>query len=392
MSFSLNAHVTGALDPPTGETRTWLAEGARNSNLPLIDAAQAVPSYPPARELMQHLSQFVLEPESAFYAPILGIPELRRELADDLSAGYGAPLSSDQVGITSGGNHAFCMAVLAVAGAGDEVILPEPFYFNHQMWFEMQGIKVRTLPCRESAEGMVPLLEDAEKLVGPRTRLIVLVTPNNPTGTIYTPERLSNFYDFARRRGLALIIDETYKDFLPGEAPPHGLFSKPDWPDVFVHLYSFSKVYSLTGYRVGAVVAGPAMLDAVAKVADTLTICAPRVGQEAALFGLQHLDGWRAGKREELLQRIEILDAAFAAEKPPFAMVSRGAFFAYLRHPYKGLNSHAAARRVFDDLNLLTWPGSFFGADQEAYIRLAFANAAADDIAEMARRLASVTV
>lgn len=390
MTLPINPHVARVLEPPTGETRGWVAQGPRNSSLALIDAAQAVPSYPPAPALREHLSRFVLEPESAFYTPILGIPALREALAADLAREYGARLDADHIAISSGGNHAFCMSVLAIAAAGDEVILPEPFYFNHQMWFDMQGIAVRALKCRETPHGMLPDVDEAQGLIGPKTKLIVLVTPNNPTGTIYPPELLRDFHGLARRHRLALIVDETYKDFLPGTAAAHRLFEEPDWEDVFVQLYSFSKVYSLTGYRVGAVVAGRRVLDAVSKVADTLTICAPRVGQEAALYGLEHLRPWRAEKRRQLLERIDLLDAAFAEHDPPFTMVSRGAFFAYLRHPFAGEASLAVSRRLFDDLSLLTWPGSFFGSDQEDYVRLAFANADAADIKEMARRLASM--
>ncbi len=390
MPYRLNPLVTQALDPPTGETRAWVESGLANPELPLIDAAQAVPSYPPAPALMDHLSAFVRQPESAFYTPILGIPALRAALAADLARDYRTEIDADQVAITCGGNHAFCMAMLAVAGPGDEVILPEPFYFNHQMWFEMQGVRARPLVCREDDEGMVPDPDEAAALIGPRTRAIALISPNNPTGTIYGPERLSAFFDLAERHSLALMMDETYKDFLPGDGPPHPLMQRPGWQDVFVLIYSFSKVYSLTGYRVGAVVGGARFMEAVGKVADTMTICAPRVGQEAALFGLQHLADWKAGKRRDLLQRITLLDQAYAEHRPAFDMVSRGAFFAYLRHPYQGAPSLEVSRRLLAEQSLLTWPGSIFGNQQDAYIRLAFANAGAAEITEMVRRLAAM--
>ena len=390
MPYRLNPLVTQALDPPTGETRAWVESGLMNPELPLIDAAQAVPSYPPAPALMAHLSDFVRQPESAFYTPILGVPALRAALAADLARDYRTAIEAEQVAITCGGNHAFCMAMLAVAGPGDEVILPEPFYFNHQMWFEMQGVRARHLPCREDAEGMVPDPDEAAALIGPRTRAIALISPNNPTGTIYGPERLAAFFELAERHGLALMIDETYKDFLPGDGPPHPLMQRPGWQDVFVLIYSFSKVYSLTGYRVGAIVGGARFMEAAGKVADTMTICAPRVGQEAALFGLEHLADWKAEKRRGLLQRIALLDRAYAEHRPAFEMVSRGAFFAYLRHPYEGTPSLEVSRRLLAEQSLLTWPGAIFGNQQDAYIRLAFANAGEDEIQEMVRRLAAM--
>ncbi|MEM7171133.1 MAG: aminotransferase [Pseudomonadota bacterium] len=388
MTFQLNRHVAAVSEPPTGETARWIKEGLANPDLPLIDAAQAVPNYPPAEVLREHLAEVVRQAESAFYTPILGLPKLRDALALDLAKGYDAPIGEESVAITCGGNHAFCMAILALASPGDEVILPEPFYFNHEMWFDMQGIGVRRLACRERGEGMVPEPADAAALITERTRAIVLISPNNPTGTIYEPARLKAFYDLARQHDLALVVDETYKDFLPGDGPAHSLFAEPDWGDVFVQLYSFSKVYSLTGYRTGSIAAGPRFIQAVAKIADTLNICAPRVGQEAALFGLTELGDWREHKRQDLLARIKLLDRAVAKHKPAFQMVSRGAFFAYLRHPLGGQASIEVSRRLLMEQSVLTWPGSFFGRDQDPYIRLAFANAKPTEIDETIARLA----
>jgi aspartate/methionine/tyrosine aminotransferase len=104
--------------------------------------------------------------------------------------------------------------------------------------------------------GLIPLAEDAAKLITERTRAIVLVSPNNPGGSEYPAETLTAFHALARRHGLALIVDETYRDFDSRSGRPHDLFTDPDWARDFIHLYSFSKTYRLTGHRVGAVVAG----------------------------------------------------------------------------------------------------------------------------------------
>ena len=391
MAFALNPFVNRVDEPPTAETKAWLKSGAFNRDLPVIDASQAVPNYPPAQGLMDHLSGAALDPETAFYTPILGIDPLRAALADDLSAGYGAAIDPGNVAITCGGNHAFCMALMALAAPGDEVILAEPYYFNHQMWFDMQDITVRPLPCRVTDEGMVPEIADAKALIGERTRAIVLISPNNPTGTIYSPERLNDFYRLAREHDLALVLDETYKDFLPFDGAPHGLFQEGDWQDVFVFLYSFSKVYSLTGYRVGALAGGERFMDAVGKIADTLTICPPHIGQRAALYGLTHLAAWAEEKRTSLLGRQELLRKAFSRHAPPFRLISCGAFFAYVDHPFGDTPSLEVSKRLFAEASLLTWPGSFFGSHQERYVRLAFANADDEEIEEIARRLTLLT-
>ncbi len=396
MAMIINPAVDSVASPPIGEAESWLPSVTPSTGEPHLDLAQAVPNYDPAPELLDYISAVVKDPATAFYTPILGLRPLREALAASLSTEYGAEVTPGETAITTGCNHAFCMATAAVAGNGDEVILPEPFYFNHDMWFTMQGIRKMPLACRAEAEGMVPDPDEAEKLVSPRTRAIVLITPNNPTGTIYSNERLTAFYRVAERHGLALIVDETYKDFRPLDgntdpAPPHTLFQEATWRDVLIQLFSFSKSYSLTGYRVGSLVTGRRVMDAVAKIADTITICSPHIGQLAALYGLEHLHAWREQKRAHVLNLIDTLQGAFRDHPSAYRLVSTGAFFAYIRHPFEGRSSIDVAKSLAREHGLLVLPGEFFGQDQGAYLRLAFANAGAAELKDMARRLARST-
>ncbi|MCZ6524801.1 MAG: aminotransferase class I/II-fold pyridoxal phosphate-dependent enzyme, partial [Alphaproteobacteria bacterium] len=235
--------------------------------------------------------------------------------------------------------------------------------------------------------GGVPDVDEAAALVGPRTRAIVLVTPNNPTGAVYPAALIEAFYELARSRQLALVLDETYKDFLDPPAPAHGLFRRPDWQDTLVQLYSFSKAYSLTGYRVGSLIAGAAMLAAVTKIMDTVSICASRIGQDAALFGLRELSDWREDKRLMIAARVAALKRAFGRNDLAYRLVSAGAFFAYVRHPFADQGSDRVARRLAEQENLLCLPGTMFGRDQEDYLRFAFANVPSQAMEELVARL-----
>jgi aspartate/methionine/tyrosine aminotransferase len=219
----------------------------------------------------------------------------------------------------------------------------------------------------------------------------VLVSPNNPTGAVYSPAALRGFYDLARRRNVALVIDETYRDFMAGDERPHALFEDGAWPSAFVHLYSFSKVFCLTGYRVGAVVADRALVAQIAKAMDTVAICAPRIGQEAALWGLEHLGEWRAGNRLMMRARLAAFHDAMKRNDNGYRIVSAGAYFAYVQHPFGDRPAADVARRLADEENLLALPGSMFGQGQERYLRFAFANVAAETMAPIAERLASDT-
>ncbi len=345
-----------------------------------------MPAWPPADALTRHLAEAVREPETARYTPILGRDDLRDALAASLSETCGGKVTREQVAITAGCNQAFCLALMALAGPGDEALLAAPSYFNYQMWLEMLGVAPVYLPFRPQRGG-IPDPADARARITPRTRAIVLVTPNNPTGAIYPPETIHAFHGLAREAGVALVLDETYRDFLPGEAPPHGLFARPGWEETLIHLYSFSKVYSLTGYRVGALVAAERLLAEVAKAADCVAICAPAIAQEAALFGLQHLAAFRADKRRLVLERVARFRAVFARDTLAYALISAGAFFAYVRHPFAGVPAAAVARRLIEEENVLCLPGSAFGPDQDDYLRFALANIDGDAMAALGDRL-----
>jgi aspartate/methionine/tyrosine aminotransferase len=310
---------------------------------------------------------------------------LREAYAGHLCDFYGAAITPAEVGITSGCNQAFCLALLSLAKAGDQVILPRPHYFNHDMWIRMQGVEPVPLDFRPGS-GAVPNAQDAAKLVGPRTRAIVLISPNNPTGAVYPRDTIHGFYELARQHGLALILDETYKDFLPEGQLPHDLFGDPGWRGTLVHLYSFSKVFALTGYRVGGITADAALMAEIEKVMDCVSICPPRLGQEAALFGLKNLLPWARRNTEALQARGNLLGGGLERSNR-WRLVSIGAYFAYIEHPFAGQRSAAVSRRLADEENLLTIPGDMFGAGQERFVRLAFANVSDDKIPAVLERL-----
>jgi aspartate/methionine/tyrosine aminotransferase len=385
MSPTVNPDVIRAIDPPIAEAQSWIKGRVFPADKPLLDMAQAVPSYPPAESLRAHLAERTASFETAQYTPISGIPTLRAALAADMNATYGGTINSENILISAGCNQAYCLAILALARAGDEVILPVPYYFNHMMWLQMQGIKAVPLPFRADRAG-VPDPAQAAKLITNRTRAIVLVTPNNPTGAVYPPETIAAFHDLAADHGIALIIDETYKDFLDDGAP-HGLFLDEKWGETVVQLYSFSKAFSLPGYRVGSVIAGEKTITAVTKIMDTISICAPRISQDAALFGLENLSDWVGEKRSMINARRDAVRDIFRSNDLGYELISSGAYFAYARHPFSGVDATDVARRLADDHNILCLPGSFFGSGQEQCLRLAYANATVEEMPTLAERL-----
>ena len=373
--------------PPIPAARAW-AGRYRGEAGPAIDLTQAVPGYPPHPDLLARLAAAAGDAASAGYGPILGDPGLREALAAEIGARYRAPVGADDVAITAGCNLAFAMAMETVAAPGEAVMLPAPWYFNHRMALAMRGVAAVPLPCRPE-DGFVPDPDRAAALLTPEVRAIVLVTPNNPTGAVYPPATIAAFAGLARARGLWLVLDETYRDFLPGDDPPHALFADPSWRERVVHLYSFSKAYCVPGHRVGAVAAGRGFLEGFAKAADTLQICAPRPPQAALAWGIGGLRDWRKGNRRLMARRAAAFGAAMSAA-PAWRIDALGGYFAYLRVPDALPGAVAVAERLAGERGLLVLPGPFFGPGQERHLRVAFANADEATIAAVPARLSAL--
>ncbi|MGL4280341.1 MAG: aminotransferase [Albidovulum sp.] len=389
MTLPLTPAMAATEAPPVMEARRWLDGVVFPPERPLINVSQAAPMESPPEGLRRALAEAALnDPAAHLYGPVLGLPALRAEIAAQWSGIYGGQIAAGEVAITQGCNQAFCAIMSTIAQSGDEVILPTPWYFNHKMWFDMQGIK--TVPLA-TGPGLIPDAAAAEALITPRTKAIVLVTPNNPGGVEYPAETVRAFCDLAQRRGIALILDETYRDFDSRTGAPHDLFTDPGWRGTLVHLYSFSKAFRLTGHRVGAIIADQARLAEVEKFLDTVAICPGQLGQIGALWGLRNLSQWVAGERAEILARRAALEAGFA-RLPGWRLMGSGAFFAYAEHPFD-LASPDLAKRLVTGAGILLLPGTMFrpGADRRGAreVRIAFANIGVAGIGEMIDRLAA---
>ncbi len=320
MGYTIRHGIANTEAPPISESFSWIPADRRAR--PFITLSQAVPNYPPHKALQDHVAQRAAVPETSHYTDILGIPELRTALSAHLSDQYSGDVQAADIAVTAGGNQAFCLAALALCGAGDNVIIPAPYFFNHQMWFQMQGIEARYLRC-DAKSGMLPNPRDAEQLIDQRTRAIMLVTPNNPTGAIYPPDLITAFFELCVANGIALLVDETYKDFRSTDKPAHPLFARADWRDAFVHLHSFSKSFALTGYRCGGLAASPDLVLEIEKLMDCVAICAPRIAQDAALFALTELGDWRGQKAREMAGKLDALVEAFEAPKLRYKLMSK---------------------------------------------------------------------
>jgi aspartate/methionine/tyrosine aminotransferase len=388
----LNPLLVATGNPPIPEAQGWAAryDGAAG---PMLDLCQAVPGYPPHPELLARLGEEAARRDAAKYGTIVGDLGLREAYAADMGTFHGGRIGADQVAITAGCNQAFFMAILAIAQRGDAVMLPTPWYWNHSMTLDMLGIDAIPLPCT-AENGFVPDPERAAALWTPRTRAVVLITPNNPTGAIYPPEVIAGFAALCRERGATLLLDETYRDFLPEDAEqPHAVFADSDWSHSVIGLYSFSKSFCIPGHRLGALVADESVIAQGWKALDCLHICPQRGAQAAVAWAIPALRDWRDGNRAEINRRAAAMRHAVESV-PGWRLDSLGAYFAYVRHPYGDTPGAQVAEELAARHGALCLPGSAFAPrgdrGQDGHLRLAFANLDLAGIAALPARLAAL--
>ncbi len=380
--------------PPVMEARRWLEGVEFAPDRPLINVSQAAPVDPPPPALRQAMADAALTKDDAhLYGPVLGMPALRSALSAQINTHYGADTRAENICITSGCNQAFAAALSTLCAEGDEVILPTPWYFNHKMWLDMTGVASIPLPV---GAGLLPDVDAAAALITPKTRAIALVTPNNPAGVEYPADLVLAFYELARAHGIALIVDETYRDFDSRSGAPHPLFQQDEWEDTFIHLYSFSKAYRLTGHRVGALVASPARLAEAEKFLDTVAICPGQIGQYAALWGVENLSQWVASERDEILARRAAIETGFPVlQAKGWELLGLGAYFAYVAHPFE-MSSADLAPLLVREAGILCLPGTMFWPDGapegKAQLRIAFANLDAAGIDTLYKRLSALAI
>ncbi len=386
----INPLVADVGSPPIPEAQNWIRryDGAFG---PLINLSQAVPGNPPHAGLLERMAAAAGSAAGSQYGPINGDAPLRQAYAAELSRIYEGRIEPEDTAVTAGCNMAFFAAMMLLAHRGEAVLLPTPWYFNHQMSLDMLGIEPRPLPCR-AENGFVPRVEDAEALIDDKVRAVVLVTPNNPTGAVYPAHVIESFAQLCRRRGIYLVIDETYRDFLPqGMNRAHGLFTDENWRETVIQLYSFSKSYAVPGHRTGAVTADAGLIEQIAKILDCIQICAPRTAQAALPWAIEGLRDWRESNRAEINRRAQVFRDALAP-LAEWTIESAGAYFAYLRHPFPGAKAQQVAEKLATERGVLCLPGSYFGPAQDGHLRVAVANVGADVLEGLTERLRDLRI
>ncbi|HET9368726.1 MAG TPA: aminotransferase class I/II-fold pyridoxal phosphate-dependent enzyme, partial [Vicinamibacterales bacterium] len=270
-----SARLAGVQTPVIPIVSRWIAETPGTLSL-----GQGIVSYGPPAEALEAARQRAIGGADHRYGPVEGEADLVAALEAKLAAENHIQVKPhSRVVVTAGGNLAFMNAVLAIADPGDEFILPTPYYFNHEMAITMASARVVGVPTRGDRQLDADAIAAA---VTPRTRAVVTVSPNNPTGAVYPESDLRAVNALCARHGLVHIHDEAYEYFRYDDAAHFSPGSIEGAAGHTISLYSFSKAYGMAGWRMGYMVAPAELWEAINKIQDTILICPPAVSQAAA--------------------------------------------------------------------------------------------------------------
>ena len=357
-----------------------------------ISLGQGVVSWGPPPEVYEALGKFREDPSNQKYKLVQGIPELLDAIEQKLARDNSIVVDAlQQVVVTAGANMGFMNAILAITDPGDEVILPAPYYFNHEMAVRIAGCQPRLVKTDSNNQLDLEALSNA---INSRTRAIVTISPNNPTGAVYPETDLRAVNLLCRDQGLYHISDEAYEYFTYESAQHFSPGSIEGADGHTISLFSLSKSYGFASWRIGYMIIPPQLLVPVKKIQDTNLICPPVISQYAATAALKAGQESFAKELVSLAEvRTESLDRLAELGEKARVSPANGAFYFLLEVPSGG-SPMELVRKLIEKHKVAVMPGSTFGIESGCHLRVSYGalspQTAIDGIGRLVEGLARV--
>jgi len=310
------------------------------------------------------------------YTPSSGIPELRQAIADKFKRENGLSYKPSQVIVSSGGKHSCYNVIMATCQEGDEVIIPSPYWLSYPEMVKLASAKPVILPTSDKTEFKVTP-EQLRGAITSRTRLFILNSPSNPTGSVYTPEEIKALGDICVEKGVLIMSDEIYEHLLYDGAQHKSVasFSQAHY-DATIVVHGFAKAWSMTGWRLGFLAAPEPIakaIDAIQSHSTSNPTSFAQKGAVAALSGPQdHLKGWLA----EYSRRRSYAHKRLNGIPGISCVNAKGAFYLFPNISKLGLKSTEFCAQLLDQQKVAAVPGIAFGADE--YLRISYATSFAN--------------
>ncbi|MEM9223817.1 MAG: pyridoxal phosphate-dependent aminotransferase [Pseudomonadota bacterium] len=313
-------------------------------------------------------AQKALANGATHYTHPLGMPELRAAIAQDFARSGGAEYGPDQIVVTPGGQQAMFVIALALLEEGDEILVPCPGYNPYHQAAELSGATLVNINTTMETNFTVTA-EMVEAHITPRSKVLVLINPNNPTGTVTPPDDVAKIAEVAKRHDLIVISDEIYARLTYGNNSVQPVAALPGMAERTITLSGASKAYAMTGWRVGWFAGPPELMPAMAEVNHAFAICAPAVSQHAALAALTGPQECVEEMRQTYDDRRIALCAGLRSIGLPYAD-PQGAFYVYADVSGIGLPASAFCERLLADGRVMIYPGMVYGDHTDDFVRM----------------------
>jgi len=349
-----------------------------------ISLGQGVAYYGPPPQAIAAIQRFLADPENHKYKLVQGIPELLEAIERKLRDENAISLNGSRIVVTAGANMGFVNAVLAIADPGDEIILQLPYYFNHEMAVVIAGCKAVCVPTDDDYQLQPEAIAAA---ITKRTKAVVTISPNNPTGAVYRESDLRKVNEICRRKGLYHISDEAYEYFTYDGARHFSPGSIEGAAGHTISLFSLSKAYGFASWRIGWMVIPEHLYMPIKKIQDTNLICPPVVSQWAAVGAME---AGRAYCLDKLRMTTEIrrlfLDELAGIADLVTVPRADGAFYLLMR-VHKDADPMELVTQLIERHKVAVIPGMTFGMEKACYLRIAYGALHKDTAAEGMGRL-----
>lgn len=335
-----------------------------------ISLGQGVVSYNPPPQSLAKIPEFLANPDNHKYKAVEGIPALQDAIATKLKADNGIEINrNNSIVVTAGSNMGFINAILAITVAGDEVIIQSPYYFNHEMAIIMANCRPVIVATDENYQLNLDAIKTA---ITDKTRAIVTISPNNPTGVVYSTESLREVNELCRQHNIYHISDEAYEYFTYDGVKHFSPAAFPHSSEHTISLFTLSKAYGFASWRIGYMVIPEKLLVSVRKIQDTILICPPVISQYVALGALQggreYCDNYVraiASVRQLVLQELNHLQN-YCTISP-----AAGAFYFFLKIDTQ-IDTMELVEKLIREYKVAVLPGTTFGMENGCYLRIAF--------------------
>ena len=299
------------------------------------------------------------------YGPAAGDPELRAAVAEKLSSGNGIATSPEQVLITNGGKQAIYNLFQVLLNPGDEVLLPAPYWLSYPEMAALAGAKVKLIPT-QAGEGFRLDLTAVEAAISPRSRLLVLTSPGNPTGRVMERQELEGVAELVRRHPQLLVMSDEIYEFLLAEGEQHHSFAAiaPDLADRCFTVNGFAKGWAMTGWRLGYLAGHKDVIKAAAALQSQSTSNVCSFAQRGALAAIQGPRDCVSAMAESYNRRRQLLTEGLQGIEGITLVEPRGAFYAFPQLPESAGGSMDFCRRALEQAGLAVVPGLAFGNDR----------------------------